>query len=158
MRAFSSTVVSVLLSCAWPAVTSASSTTVHNDRTSGFPSDQRIRNARVGLWENGWFSEELLFDMPPRDFLLILLAPSGGSRLVQEYQDPDRLRQAIPHGQRLTTLPRTPFIGELSYKDVIETLDTQRRWFTRSERIIVDQVSDYLRLKLTQLRTVNGQG
>jgi hypothetical protein len=135
-----------------------SSATVHNDGTAGFPSDQLIRNARVGLWENGWFSEELLFDLPPRDFVLILLAPSSGSPLVQEYRDPDRLRQAIPHGQRLTKLPRTPFIGELSYKDAIGILATQRRWFTRPEKIVVDQVSDYLRFKLTQLRTVNGQG
>ena len=135
-----------------------SSATVHNDGTAGFPSDQLIRNARVGLWENGWFTEELLFAMPPRDFVLVLLTPSSGSPLVQEYRDPDRLRQAIPHGQRLTKLPRTPFIGELSYKDVIGILATQRRWFTRPEKIIVDQVSDYLRFKLTQLRTVNGQG
>ena len=68
-----------------------SSTTVNNTGTNGFPADQLIRNARVGLWENGWFEEELLFDMPPRDFVLVLLTPIRGNPLVNEYRDPDRL-------------------------------------------------------------------
>lgn len=134
-----------------------STSTINNNGANGFPSDQLIRNARVGLWENGWFDEKLLFDMPPRDFVLVLLTPSSGNPLIGQYRDPDRLRQAIPHGQRLTKLPQTPFIGELSYKDVVQILEIQRRWFTRPEKVVIDQLSDYVRFKLEQLRTMNGQ-
>jgi len=132
--------------------------TVHNNGTTGYPSDQLIRNARVGLWETGWFPERRLFEMKRRDFVLVLLAPSSRNRLVEQYRNPMRLRHAIPYGQRLTQLPRTPFIGELSYRDVLALLAAQRRWFTRPERIVVDQLSEYLLFKLSHLRTMHGQG
>jgi len=135
-----------------------SAATVNNNGSGSFPSDQLIRNARVGLWENGWFDEERLFTLPPRDFVLLLLTPGRDNPLVQKYRNPDRLRGAIPHGDLLTQLPRAPFIGELSYREVVELLLAQRRWFTRPERDLVDQLADYLRYKLKQLRTSNGQG
>jgi hypothetical protein len=135
-----------------------SSKTVHNNGTDGFPSDQLIRNARVGLRENGWFDEDLLFDAPKRDFILILLTPTRGNPLVTEYQNPDRLRSAIPHGERLTELPRFPFIGELGYRDIIDLSNQQRRWFSPPERKLIDGLNEYLTFKLTQLRTVNGHG
>jgi hypothetical protein len=135
-----------------------SAKTTHNDGSDGFPSDQLIRNARVGLRENGWFNEDLLFDLPRRDFILILATPTRGNPLVQEYQNQDRLRSAIPHGERLAHLPQCPFLGELSYQDIVGILTSQRRWFTRSEKMAVDQLTEYLRFKLTQLRTANGHG
>lgn len=135
-----------------------SAKTTHNQGTDGFPSDQLIRNARVGLRENGWFDEDLLFDAPKRDFVLILLTPTRGNPLVTEYQNPDRLRSAIPHGERLTELPRSPFIGELGYRDVIDLSNQQRRWFSPPERKLIDGLNEYLTFKLTQLRTVNGHG
>lgn len=135
-----------------------SATTSHNDGNSGFPSDQLIRNARVGLWENGWFDEKLLFDMPPRDFVLMLVTPSDGNPLVQQYRDPDRLRAAIPQGDRLSRLPTGPFIGELSYYRVIQMLRDQRKWMTRVERNLVDDLTEYLEFKVRQLRGTNGQG
>lgn len=135
-----------------------SAKTTHNQGTDGFPSDQLIRNARVGLRENGWFDEDLLFDAPKRDFILILLTPTRGNPLVTEYQNPDRLRSAIPHGERLTELPRFPFIGELGYRDIIDLSNQQRRWFSPPERKLIDGLNEYLTFKLTQLRTVNGHG
>jgi hypothetical protein len=135
-----------------------SAKTTHNHGTDGYPSDQLIRNARVGLRENGWFDEDLLFDAPKRDFVLILLTPTRGNPLVSEYQNPDRLRSAIPHGERLTELPRFPFIGELGYRDIIEKLKQQRRWFCPPERKLIDGLNEYLTFKLTQLRAVNGHG
>lgn len=135
-----------------------SATTTHNNGTDGYPSDQLIRNARVGLRENGWFEEELLFAVPRRNFVLILLTPTRGNRLVQEYQNLDRLRASIPHGERLKELPRSPFIGELGYRDVIDLLERQRRWFTPPERKLVDNTNEYIRFKLSQLRTSNGHG
>ncbi len=128
-----------------------SATTVNNDGTGDFPSDQLIRNARVGLWENGWFDEDLLFCVPPRDFVLLLLTPSRGNPLVHEYQSVDRLRSAIPNGGRLRSLPKPPFIGELDYRHVIDLLERQRRWLNRAERVLVDDLRGYIRFKLSQL-------
>ena len=81
-----------------------SASTANNNGSTGFPSDQLIRNARIGLWENGWFHEDLLFHAPPRDFILILLTPTVGNPLVGTYQDPVRLKSAIPHSARLDEL------------------------------------------------------
>jgi hypothetical protein len=135
-----------------------SARTTHNLGTDGFPSDQLIRNARVGLRENGWFDEDLLFDAPKRDFILILLTPIRGNPLVSEYQNQDRLRSAIPHGERLTELPKSPFIGAVGYRDVIDLLTQQRRWFSPPERKLIDGLNEYLTFKLTQLRAINGHG
>lgn len=133
-----------------------SAKTTHNNGEDGFPSDQLIRNARVGLWENGWFQEDLLFHIPRRDFVLILLTPTTGNPLVRRYQQTEQLRTAIPNGERLKVLPRSPFIGELGYRDVLELLAKQRRWFTRPEQKLIDGLNDYLTFKLSQLRTANG--
>jgi hypothetical protein len=135
-----------------------SAKTSNNNGSSGFPADQLIRNARVGLFENGWFEEDLLFHSPPRDFVLILLTPSTGNPLVQEYRDPDRLRAAIPYGEQLLQLPGLPFIGELSYRNVTDILVQQRRWFSRTEQKLVDGLKDYIGFKLNQLPTSNGHG
>jgi hypothetical protein len=133
-------------------------TTVNHDGSNGFPADQIIRNARIGLWENGWFQEDLLFSIPPRDFVLLLVTPTAGNPLIQKYRDTDRLRDAIPKGQRLTQLPPTPFIGELSYGAIVDLLKAQRRWFSRSERQLIDQLIPYLTHKLAELRKANGCG
>lgn len=130
-----------------------SARTVNNNGSAGYPADQLIRNARVGLQENGWFDEELLFHTAPRDFVLILLTPAPGNPLVQDYRDPERLRAAIPFGDRLRSLPQLPFIGELSYRDVTETLSRNRRWFCRPERQMIDALLDYIGLKLGQRKT-----
>lgn len=130
--------------------------TARNDGSCGFPADQLIRNARIGLWENGWFREDLLFHAPPRDFVLILLTPQTGHPLVQEYRDADRLRKAIPHGDRLPRLPQSPFIGELGYRDVIDLLSRQRAWFSAVERQAISGLQEYLEHKLGRLSSMNG--
>jgi hypothetical protein len=135
-----------------------SAKTANNNGSGGFPSDQLIRNARIGLRENGWFREDLLFHAPPRDFVLLLLTPSSGNPLVQEYRDPDRLKSSIPDGERLTKLPAAPFIGELSYQDVTKILKKQRRWFGHAERKMIDDVNEYTEFKDSQLRSTNGRG
>ena len=110
----------------------------------------------MGLRENGWFTEDVLFDLPPRDFVLILLTPTSGNLLVQEYHNPDRLRSAIPHADRLRDLTRSPFIGELSYRSVIDILSEQQRWFSLPERRLIEELNEYLRFKLTMLARMNG--
>lgn len=136
---------------------SLSEATVNNDGHAGFPSDQLIRNARVGLRENGWFDEDRLFDMPPRDFVLILLTPCTGNPLVQEYRDERKLRAAIPDGEKLRDLPKAPFIGELGYWEVVQVLRKQERWFSRPERLLIQKLADYLPFKIRQLKRTNGQ-
>ena len=128
-----------------------SASTVADDGSSGFPSDQLIRNARVGLLETGWFRRDELFRSEPRDFALIVFAPKSGNPLVETYRDTTRLSKAIPHSDRLIGLPPTPFIGELSYNALGSVLKANRRWLTRSERTVADDVSAYLEFKTTQL-------
>ena len=135
-----------------------SATTIHNNGSTGFPSDQLIRNARVGLRENGWFQEDVLFNEERRDFVLILLTPTTGNPLVEKYRDSSQLKEAIPDSERLSELPKLPFIGELGYRDVINILKQQRRWFSKPERTLIDDLERYLQLKLIQLGKTNGHG
>ena len=58
---------------------------------------------------------------------MILVGPDKGNRLVKKYRDPKKLLAAIPHSDRLPRLPRTPFIGELSFLDIIAVLAKQPR-------------------------------
>lgn len=121
-----------------------------DDGESGYPSDQLIRNIRVGLHRCGYFrSPARLFSQPPRDLIVLVLAPTNGHPLVGRYRDHRRLRAAIPHSDRLAGLPRWPFVGELGYGDIIETLRRQSRWLNRAERRVVGGLSEYLEYKLS---------
>lgn len=128
-------------------------TTVNNDGTGGYPSDQLIRNARVGLRHTGWFHEDYLFPIAPRDFVLVLCAPVTGNPLVQRYRNPQTLKSSIPHGDTLKNLPRLPFVGELDFRRLVELLQNNERWFTQVERRLIGLLDDYIRLKLHQLPT-----
>ena len=85
--------------------------TAGDDGQHGYPSDQLIRNVRVGLRECGWFGRGGLFRLEPRDFVAILCSPTKGHWLVERYRDPERLWAAIPHRERLTGLPRIPSLA-----------------------------------------------
>ena len=124
--------------------------TARDDGSHGFPSDQLVRNARVGLLEAGYFGGHGLFPAVPRDFVLVLLSPFGGHPLAARYRDPERLREAIPHGDRLVGLPRSPFVGELTYEELLRVLERQLRWWTRPERVLAESLAAYLELKLAQ--------
>ena len=122
---------------------------------TGFPSDQLIRNVRVGLLECGWFSRDGLIVAPPRDFVCILLSPSKGNELVRYYRNSENVKAAIPHNDKLVGLPRSPFVGELTYGDLIRVLKRQRRWFTRPEKMIVDHLIEYLEYKLARIGMIH---
>lgn len=124
-----------------------SQTTSQNRGQHGFPADQLSRNARVGLLETGYFQLNRLFPTRQRDFLLLVISPESGQPLVARYRNPSQLRAAIPHSDLIPRLPKLPFIGELSYLDVIRILKEQRRWLTRPERTLVDQATQYLQMK-----------
>ena len=125
-----------------------SATTSRNQGQHGFPADQLSRNARVGLLECGYFQLPGLFQGKRRDYLLLVISPEKGQQLVARYRDPAQLRTAIPHSELIQRLPKLPFIGELSYSDVVQILQSQRRWLSRPERILVDQLNEYLEMKL----------
>jgi len=76
-----------------------------------------------------------------------MLSPTKGHRLVQEYRDPARLRAAIPHNENLTHLPRLPFIGSLGYAELVSILRRRSRFYSRAERIVIDQLATYLDYK-----------
>jgi len=123
-----------------------SNRTNQNDGSHGFPSDQLVRNIRVGLHECGYYPTNALFECEPRDFAVILLAPETGTALVQEYRDLDRLKIAIPQSDRITW-PVTPFVGEIGYRDIRNLLLTRRRFTTRAEKHVIDQFVEYLMFK-----------
>ncbi len=125
-----------------------SPSTSRNHGQHGYPADQLSRNARVGLLECGYFQRPQLFPSTQRDFLLLVISPDKGHPLVARYRDPVQLRKAIPHSDLISTLPKLPFVGELSYLDIVAMLRSQRRWFCRAERIVADQLVEYLEMKL----------
>src|SRR5262249_16668859 len=120
--------------------TSGLSASVSNDDgQSGYPSDQLVRNIRVGFHRAAWFrAEDQLFTLPPRDLVVLVLAPNKGHPLVKRYRNPDGLRAAIPRSNKLVGLPRSPFVGEITYADITSLLRRQSRWMTRAERLIVE--------------------
>jgi hypothetical protein len=122
----------------------------------GYPSDQLIRNIRVGLWECGWFHFDQLFKTRPRDFVVIVVGPEKGHPLVRKYRDPGKVRASIPRNERLLGLPRLPFVGELSFGDITGTLQRQRKWFNRGEKQVLDDVTDYLEYKRGTARFFRG--
>ena len=127
--------------------------TAGDNGSHGFPSDQLIRNARVGLYECGYLSPgRTLFNLPTRDFVLLLLSPQTDHPLVKRYRKSDQLRAAIPHSNLLKKLPGDPFIGELSFGQLRRVLGRQRRWLNPTERTLVDRLVEYLELKEHQLR------
>ncbi len=126
--------------------------TTNNSGGEGYPSDQLIRNARVGLYRSGWYDQPRLFEDDRRDFVLVLLSPAPEQELVERYRDPAVLRQSIPHGERLLSgLPRLPFIGSISFEEVASVISTQRPLMTWSERVLSGQLIDYLGHKLRQI-------
>ena len=132
-----------------------SKSTAGDDGSSGFPSDQLIRNARVGLLETGWFDRNELFLTKPRDFCLLLIGLTRKDALADRYHDPDELRSSIPKNDRLRGLPESPFIGQINYTSISRIL--MRNWlqFSRPEQQLISDLNKYLRLKVTGNQKVN---
>lgn len=123
-----------------------------DDGSSGFPSDQLIRNIRVGLHGCGYFaSGGRLFDQPPRDLVVLVLSPAKGHPLVERYRDRERLLAAIPRSDRLTALPVGPFVGQFDYDDVRSVLDRHSRFMTFAERRTAEDLKNYLEFKQVNL-------
>ena len=63
--------------------------TSSGEDAKGFPSDQLIRNARVGLLECGYFQTKELFGSPQRIFALLVVSPITEQPLVAKYRRAD---------------------------------------------------------------------
>jgi hypothetical protein len=127
-------------------------TTSNSGDQSEFPTDQLIRNVRVGLNHCGYFAKGSLFETPARDFVVILLSPSPESYLVKRYRNETRLRKSIPHSDQLIGFPRMPFVGQIGYAQINDVLRRRFRFFTKAERIIVDHLTNYLDFKKATMR------
>ena len=126
---------------------SLSTRTSRNDGRTGFPADQLVRNIRVGLLESGYYRTDTLFESPPRDFAVLVLAPESGNPFVGEYQNLTRLQSAIPHSDRISPWPLLPFVGEIGYADIRHVLQDRYRFYTRPERHLIDALLEYLTFK-----------
>lgn len=113
----------------------------------GYPSDQLIRNIRVGLHECGWIQRATMFDSTPADFVFILLTPRGGEPLIHRYRSTQQLLNSIPQPDRLIGLPAMPFVGELTYDALRAALVRRIKQYTRPERVLVETLNDYLQQK-----------
>ena len=126
--------------------------TASHDPQSGYPSDQLIRNIRVGLWECGWLRPQSFFDLPRRDFYMIVIGLAKDNPLVEAYRDADRLLGQLTPTRRLAALPRRPFVGELSYRDIATVLHRHLTAMVRAEQRAARDLLDYLELKQAQAR------
>ena len=125
-----------------------------DDGSSGFPSDQLIRNIRVGLHQAGYFQQDgQLFAQSRRDFIVIVFAPTKSHPLVDRYRYDHKLRAAIPHSDKLIGLPRGPFVGQLDYEDISNVMSHQSRWMSAPERRVVDDLTRYLDFKRASIPT-----
>jgi hypothetical protein len=128
-----------------------SATTTHHHGMNGYPSDQLIRNARIGLRQTGWYRETGLFQAPKRNFLLLLLNAAGAPHpLVERYRDAHHLVASLPQNHLIEALPPAPFVGCIGFRDIANVLHSQGRWMSWNERLIANQLSDYLAFKLQQ--------
>jgi len=123
--------------------------TSNSPGTSGYPGDQLIRNVRVGLHHCAYFRRRELFDVPVRDFVVVVLSPLANHPLVRRYRNERRLRTAIPRSDLLVGLPRPPFVGEISYAQLRAVLRRRYRFMTRGERVAADALDRYLQFKKT---------
>ncbi len=127
-------------------------TTSNSGEQSEYPTDQLIRNVRVGLYHCGYFARESLFDTTPRDFVVLLLSPASDSYLVRRYRNQVRLLKSIPHSDRLKKLPRFPFVGEVDYAQINQILLRRTRFFSRAERELIRHLTTYLDFKRETMR------
>jgi len=128
-----------------------SSTTSKNAGDHGFPSDQLIRNIRIGLRRCNWFDENLLVSKAKRDFLVIVLAPFSVPKLVDSYQNPSSIRDAIPNGAQLSQLPAHRFVGGTTYSKLMFELESNVPFMATSEKRLVQQLREYLDFKQSSI-------
>jgi hypothetical protein len=124
--------------------------TTHSHRHESLPADQLARNIRVGLHECGWYSRGDLFPSPPREFMLLLIAPERGHPLVARYRQLAKIWNVLPCADKLVGLPREAFVGEIAYREIEEILLSHHRFMSQSEQRLADLLRDYLAFKRTR--------
>ena len=121
--------------------------TSHSTSSRRYPGDQLIRNIRVGLHECGYFRGNRLFEWKPREFVVVVLSPHANHSLVRRYRNVRTLLRSIPHSEELAGLPSPPFVGEISYRQVSDVLRHSRRFMSRPERVLAEELDGYLQFK-----------
>jgi hypothetical protein len=129
-----------------------SNNTVCSMNESEFPTDQLIRNIRIGLWKTGHYLENRLFDLEPSNFIMLLVSPRSDNPLVESYRSNQHIRRAIPGSDKIAPLPTQPFVGQVSFKQITRILNRNGKYLARSERSIADLLCNYLDLKLSHLK------
>ena len=124
-----------------------SKSTSNNNGQHGYPADQLLRNIRVGLHECGYYKTPRLFEAPKRDFAVLVLSPERGQPLVTSYRDEANLRAGIPHSEKIEQFPAAPFVGELGYADILQSLKARYRFLSRVEQRLTDDLCTYLEFK-----------
>ena len=124
-----------------------SGATTHGPGESQYPTDQLIRNIRVGLYHCGYFVRKHFFQPAPRDLAVLVMAPDSGNPLVAKYRQLDKILEFIPHSDQLVNLPHGPFVGEIGYNDLQAVLRRNLRFMARSERAVVEALDQYLVFK-----------
>jgi hypothetical protein len=127
-------------------------TTTGNDGHHSLPADQLARNIRVGLHECGYYRGDELFAQAPRDFAILVIAPDRNHPLVNAYRSSEQVRQGMPRSERLIDLPRSPFVGIVSYGEIVDFLSQNFRWMTRTEQHLSSVLIEYLLVKQEQFR------
>ena len=124
--------------------------TASHDPQSSYSSDQLVRNIRVGLWECGWLRLKSFFNLPRRDFCMILIGPTKGNPLVEAYRNADHLLGQFPPNRRPDALPGGPFVGDLTYRDIATVLNRNLSAMGRAEQRAAHDLLDYIELKQLQ--------
>jgi len=126
-----------------------SKVTSRNSGEFGYPADQLIRNIRIGLRRTGWFRQEELLRREKRDFLILVISPDRDRNpLVDNYQQAKHIKASIPLGDRIHRLPLQPFVGYMSYGELLEVLLRSSAFMSRAERVAVQRLNDYLTYKI----------
>jgi hypothetical protein len=131
------------------------SPTTSNNSGTEVPSDQLIRNIRMGLYTTGWYREQRLYPVEHRNFIMLVMTPKGKESLVDRYRNLRMLKDSLPASERLIGLPSSPFIGQLSYPDVVTVLKSQEDEMSEVETGLARQLSDYLSFKSQTLGRLN---
>jgi len=126
------------------------STSNHNDEC-GYPNDQIIRNIRVGLWRTGNLTDVKLFEIQRRKFIFLLCCPGPREKLIDQYRDAPTLEKCIPKLGMQLSLPEIPFVGQVSFNQIAAQLQNNRQYMSPPERILTDQIAEYLELKTNSI-------
>lgn len=122
--------------------------------TSNHPANnQVIRGIRTLLAATGQLQPHRLFRTPLRRAIWLALLSYKPEPLVDRYRDPVEVFRALPYPDRLASLPQRVEVGTIAWRDVAKTLQSCGRLASRHERMVADELVEYLCFKCNQPRS-----